>query len=94
MVPVLSIPALVVLFSAASGYREEDNQPPWSEKIKNGIARMDLVGIILFTAGFGLIDYNTDVWYRETGTGEFQLEKLNDFFYLIPRSVFSIALSD
>ncbi|KAB5591494.1 Siderophore iron transporter 3 [Ceratobasidium theobromae] len=68
MVPVLSIPALVVLFSAASGYREEDNQPPWSEKIKNGIARMDLVGIILFTAGFGLIDYNTDVWYRETGT--------------------------
>ncbi|KAH7341347.1 hypothetical protein B0J17DRAFT_646200 [Rhizoctonia solani] len=58
-------PALVALHLVASKHPEEtpQKQTPLIHKFMNGFVRMDPIGLSIFTIGFGLVDYNTNVWW-------------------------------
>jgi hypothetical protein len=76
MIPVLCIPALVALFFAASGYQDMATQTSWHEKLKDNLVKMDIIGLLLFTAGFGLIECNTAIWWdSHISHGEVVLDK-------------------
>ncbi|KAH7341346.1 major facilitator superfamily domain-containing protein [Rhizoctonia solani] len=62
---VICTPALSVLHLVASKHPEEvqQKQTPLIHKFMNGFVRMDPIGLSIFTIGFGLVDYNTDVWW-------------------------------
>ncbi|CCO28575.1 hypothetical protein BN14_02570 [Rhizoctonia solani AG-1 IB] len=58
-------PALLVLHFIASRHPNEipQKQAQFILKAWDGIVRMDPVGLVLFTAGLALVDYNTEVWW-------------------------------
>ncbi|CAE6529087.1 unnamed protein product [Rhizoctonia solani] len=62
---VICTPALVALHSVASRHSEEipQKQMPLIRKLVYGFARMDPIGLLIFTIGFSLVDYGTDVWW-------------------------------
>ncbi|CAE6363405.1 unnamed protein product [Rhizoctonia solani] len=58
-------PALLILHSIASRQPEEipRKRAPLILRVRDGLMRMDPVGLAVFTAGLALVDYNTEVWW-------------------------------